>query len=138
LIGIGGDALEGCYYSNHFAVDNPDPKLQEFLHKYQAKFGQDPNAIAGLAYDAANVLFGALERLNEQDPTVFKGLSASKAGSPDRRAATKKLRDLIATTTGYAGVTGTITLDENRNATKPAVVLEIKGGKKVYNTTIVP
>ena len=54
------------------------------------------------------------------------------------RAAEKKLRDLIATTTNFAGVTGNITLDENRNATKPAVVLEIKGGKKDYSTTIAP
>jgi branched-chain amino acid transport system substrate-binding protein len=138
LIGIGGEALEGSYYSNHFAVDNPDPKLQEFLTKYKAKYSMEPNAIGGLAYDAANVLFGALERLNEQDPEAFKALSSSKAGSADRKVAEKKLRDLIATTTNYAGVTGTITLDEKRNATKPAVVLEIKGGKKVYNTTINP
>ena len=138
LIGIGGPALEGCFYSNHFAADNPDPRLQDFLGRYKAKFGQEPNAIGGLAYDAANVLFQALTRLHEQDPNMFKALSSSKAGSPDRKAATKKLRDLIATTTEYPGVTGMITLDENRNATKPAVVLEIKGGKKVYNTTIQP
>lgn len=138
LIQIGGEALEGCFYSNHFANDNPDPKLQEWLQRYRTKFGQDPNAIGGLAYDAANVLFMALEKLHEQDPTTFAGLSSSKAGSADRRAATKKLRDLIATTTNYPGITGNITLDENRNATKPAVVIEIKGGKKVYRTTINP
>jgi branched-chain amino acid transport system substrate-binding protein len=139
LIGIGGEALEGCYYSNHFAADNPEPRLQEFLKKYRAKHdNQDPNAIVGLAYDAANVLFGSMEKLYEQDPAAFKGLSSAKAGTPSRQAATKKLRDLIAGTTNYAGVTGIITLDANRNATKPAVVLEIKGGKKVYNTTINP
>jgi len=139
LIGIGGDALEGCYYSNHFAVDNPDPRLQGFLKKHRAKYdNQDPNAIVGLAYDAANVLFGAMETLSKQDPEAFKGLSSSKAGSEARKAATKKIRDLIAATKDYAGVTGVITLDENRNATKPAMVLEIKGGKKVYNTTINP
>ena len=58
LIEIGGDALNGAYYSNHFAVDNPDPTLQEFLKNFRAKFGKDPDAIGGLAYDAANVLFG--------------------------------------------------------------------------------
>lgn len=138
LIGIGGPALEGCFYSNHFAADNPDPTLQDFIKRFKAKFGAEPNAISGLAYDAANVLFAAMEKLNEQDPTTFAGLASSKAASPERKAATKKVRDLIATTTNYPGVTGTITLDENRNATKPAMVIEIKGGKKVYRTTINP
>ncbi len=138
LIQIGGEALEGCYYSNHFAVDNPDPNLQDFLQRYRAKFGQDPNAIGGLAYDAATVLFRCLERIATEDPGTFGALAASKAGTPARREATKKLRDLIAATKDYAGVTGTITLDQDRNATKPAVVRPIKGGKKVYNTTIHP
>ena len=139
LIGIGGEALEGCYYSNHFAADNPDSLLQEFLKVYHAKHeNKDPNAIVGLAYDAAKVLFMSMEKLYADDPATFKGLSSANAGKPARKAATAKLRDLIAATKNYRGVTGTITLDENRNATKPAVVLEIKGGKKVYTTTINP
>ena len=138
LIEIGGDALNGAYYSNHFAVDNPDPKLQEFLKNYRDKFGKDPDAIGGLAYDAANVLFGCLERLAAEDPAGFKALAASKAGTPERKAAQEKVAGMIAATSGYAGVTGIITLDANRNASKPAVVLEIKGGKKVFNTSINP
>jgi branched-chain amino acid transport system substrate-binding protein len=138
LIAIGGDALNGCYYSNHWELDYPDPKLQEFVKRYHDKFKTDPDAIGGLAYDAANVLFGALDRLATQQPEVFKNLNSSKAGSADRKAADKALRDLIAGTTEYAGVTGTISLDQNRNATKPAVVIEIKDGKKIYNTSIKP
>jgi branched-chain amino acid transport system substrate-binding protein len=138
LIQIGGDALNGCYYSNHFAVDNPDPRLQDFIKLYKAKFGSDPDAIGGLAYDAATVLFQSLQKLAEQDPAVFKGLSSSHAGSADRKTAEQKLRDIIATTTNFPGVTGNITLDEHRNASKPAVVLAIKGGKKIYNTTVNP
>ncbi|HYM80477.1 MAG TPA: ABC transporter substrate-binding protein [Candidatus Limnocylindria bacterium] len=137
LIQIGGEALNGCYYVNHWALDQPDPKLQEFLTKYRTAHKSDPDAIGGLAYDAANVLFASLERLAEQDPESFKGLS-SKAGTEARRAATKKLRDLIATTTNYPGATGVITLDENRNASKPAVVIGIEGGKKVYKASISP
>jgi len=138
LIEIGGDALNGAYYSNHFAVDNPDPKLQEFLKNYRAKFGKDPDAIGGLAYDAANVLFHCLEQLATEDEALFQALSASKAGTPERKEAQKKLAALIASTRDYPGVTGMITLDASRNATKPAVVLEIKGGKKVFNTSINP
>ena len=138
LIEIGGDALNGAYYSNHFAVDNPDPRLQEFLKNFRAKFGKDPDAIGGLAYDAANVLFGCLEKLAAEDANAFKALAASKANTPERKVAQSKLAEMIAATSGYPGVTGIITLDASRNASKPAVVLEIKGGKKVYSTTIAP
>jgi len=138
LIAIGGDALNGCYYSNHWALDAPNPRLQEFLAKYRAKFNGDPDAIGGLAYDAANVLFQSLDKLAEQDPETFKGLSSARAGTELRKAAEKKLRDLIATTTSFQGVTGTITLDEHCNATKPAVVIEIRGGKKLFNPSFNP
>jgi branched-chain amino acid transport system substrate-binding protein len=138
LLAIGGEALNGSYYSNHFAVDNPEPRLQDFLAKFKAKFGKEPDAIAGLAYDAADVLFTCMEKMASEDPKTFAGLSSAKAGTAERKAACAKLRDLIAATQGYPGVTGNITLDAHRNATKPAVVLEIKGGKKVYNTTINP
>ena len=138
LIAIGGDALNGCYYSNHWALDAPNPLLQEFLAKYRAKYNSDPDAIGGLAYDAANVLFQALDKIAEQDPDTFKGLSSAKAGTELRKAAEKKLRDLIATTTSFQGVTGTITLDEHRNASKPAVVIEIREGKKLYNSSFNP
>ncbi|HEV2106203.1 MAG TPA: ABC transporter substrate-binding protein [Candidatus Eisenbacteria bacterium] len=138
LLQIGGEAMNGAYYSNHFAVDNPDPRLQAFLKRFRAKYGKDPDAIGGLAYDAANVLFGCLQKFSQTDPKGFLALGSSQAGSAARKAAEATLRDLIAATATYPGVTGTITLDKDRNASKPAVVLEIKGGKKVYNTTINP
>jgi branched-chain amino acid transport system substrate-binding protein len=138
LIEIGGDALNGAYYSNHWALDQPLPRLQEFLTKYRAKFNGDPDAIGGLAYDAANVLFQSLGQLATQDPASFKALGSSKAGTPERKAAEQKLRDLIAATRNYDGVTGTITLDQNRNASKPAVIIAIEGGKKTFNSTFTP
>jgi branched-chain amino acid transport system substrate-binding protein len=138
LLEIGGESLNGSYYTNHWALDMPNPKLQAFLKTFREKNGGDPDAIAGLAYDAANVLFGCLRKIATDDPNLFKGFASSKAGSPERKAAETKLRELIAATRGYDGVTGTITLDENRNASKPLVVLEIKGGKKVFNTSINP
>ena len=138
LIEIGGEALHGAYYSNHWALDQPLPRLQEFLTKYRAKFSGDPDAIGGLAYDAANVLFQSLETLATQDPATFKGLGSSKAGTPLRKSAEQKLRDLIAGTKNYDGVTGTITLDQNRNASKPAVIIAIEGGKKNFNSTFTP
>jgi branched-chain amino acid transport system substrate-binding protein len=138
LIEIGGEALNGAYYSNHWALDQPLPRLQEFLTKYRAKFNGDPDAIGGLAYDAANVLFQSLGQLATQDPASFKALGSSKAGTPGRKAAEQKLRDLIAATRNYDGVTGIITLDQNRNASKPAVIIAIEGGKKTFNSTFTP
>ncbi len=138
LISIGGEALNGSYYSNHFAVDNPDPRLQEWLKAFKAKFGKEPDAIAGLAYDAAMVLFTHLETMHRENDALFQALGSAKTGSPERAEALKRLRDLIASTNGYPGVTGNITLDAMRNATKSAVVIEIKGGQKVYNTTVNP
>jgi branched-chain amino acid transport system substrate-binding protein len=139
LLEIGGDAMNGSYYTNHWALDMPNPNLQSFLKEFRDKNnGSDPDAIAGLAYDAANVLFGCLKKMAEDDPATFKALGSSKAGSTERKTAEAKLRDMIAATKDYAGVTGSITLDANRNASKPLVVLEIKGGKKVFNTSINP
>jgi len=139
LLEIGGESLNGSYYTNHWALDMPNPKLQAFLKTFREKNGgSDPDAIAGLAYDAANVLFACLKQIATDDPGMFKAFGSTKAGTPERKAAEAKLRELIAATKGYEGVTGTITLDENRNASKPLVVLEIKGGKKVFNTSINP
>ena len=138
LIEIGGEAMNGCYYANHWSLDQQSPRLQAFLTAYRAKLGGDPDAIGGLAYDAATVLFQSMEKLATDDPASFKALGSSKAGTPERTAATKKLRDLIAATANYDGATGLITLDENRNPKKPIVVIAVKGGKKVFETSIAP
>lgn len=138
LLEIGGDAMNNTFYTNHWSLDAQDPNLQAFLASYRAAFKSDPDAIAGLAYDAARVLFAAMEKLAASDPAAFKGLGSSKAGSPERAAALQKLRDGIAATASYPGVTGTITLDANRNASKPIVVIEVKDGKKTFNSSMNP
>ena len=70
-------------------------------------------------------------------PVVREGAvfdAMKRAPSPSGPA----LRDAIAATKDYPGVTGIITIDQNHDALKPAVVLEVKGGKSVYATTIAP
>jgi branched-chain amino acid transport system substrate-binding protein len=138
LLEIGGEAMDGCYYANHWSLDQPSPRLQAFLAAYRQKFKSDPDAIGGLAYDAATVLFHCMEKLAAEDPATFAGLGSSQAGTPARRAATRKLRDLIAATADYEGATGAITLDENRNPKKPIVMIAVKDGKKVFETSIAP
>jgi branched-chain amino acid transport system substrate-binding protein len=118
LTEIGGKAIEGSYLSNHYSVDDPSPAIQKFVGDYKARFGATPDALAALGYDAAKVLADAFKR----------------AGTTDG----PKVRDAIAATKGFVGVTGSITIDEKRNAVKPAVVLKVVDGKFQYVETIAP
>jgi branched-chain amino acid transport system substrate-binding protein len=116
---LGGDALNGNYISNHYSVDDPTPVIQDFVKRYKAKYnGIAPDAIAALGYDATMVMADAIKR----------------AGGTECVA----LRDAIAQTANYKGITGVITLNSERNAVKPAVVLELKDKKFVYKETINP
>jgi branched-chain amino acid transport system substrate-binding protein len=112
------EALEGCFFSTHFAPDQDSPQAKEFVQKYEAKFKAKPDAMAALGYDSAVVLADAIKR------------AASVEGP--------KIRDALATTKDFQGVTGKMTLDADRNARKPAVIIQIKGGKFVYKETINP
>ncbi len=118
LIEIGGSDINGSYFSNHYSQDDPSPAIQKFVADYKTRFGEVPDALAGLAYDSAQVLFDAMRRANSTEPA--------------------KVRDAIAATKDFDGVTGKITLDAARNAVKPAVVLQVKDGKLVYVETINP
>jgi branched-chain amino acid transport system substrate-binding protein len=116
---LGGEALNGNYISNHYSVDDPSPVIQDFVKRYKAKYnGVAPDALAALAYDAMMVLADSIKR----------------AGGTE----SEKLRDAIAATKDLKGITGIITLDKDRNAVKPAVVLELRDKKFVYKETIQP
>jgi branched-chain amino acid transport system substrate-binding protein len=118
LIEVGGKAMEGCFFSNHFSNEDQSPAIQKFVKNYETKHGAKPDAMAALGYDSANILFDAIKRANSVDGAA--------------------LRTAIATTKDYPGITGSITLDAERNASKPAVILAVKNGKVVYTETITP
>ncbi len=122
-----GGALEGCYYTNHSSMDSPDPGIQAFVTKYKATYGDKPGALAALAYDAVGVFASAMKQVGKPADGDFSSA-----------AFRSKLRDAIAQTKDYKGVTGTITLDQDRNAVKPAVVLQIKGDKTIFVTSVNP
>jgi len=117
---LGGAALQNTYISNHYSAENPAPEIQNFVRAYKAKFSAEPDSLAALAYDAAKVLADAIKR----------------AGGTD----SAKLKDAINATRNFPGVTGTITLDANRNAVKPAVVLALdaQNAKFTFKETIAP
>jgi branched-chain amino acid transport system substrate-binding protein len=115
----GAEALAGTYYSTHFSPENSDPAVQKFVTAYRAKFnGETPDAMAALGYDSAMVLADAIRR----------------AGGTEGKA----LRDALAATRDYAGVTGATTLDARRDASKPAVIITVKDGRFQYVETIAP
>jgi len=119
LFELGGEALNGSYMVNHYSTDDPSPAIQKFVNAYKAKYGGVvPDAIAALAYDAMNVLADAIRR----------------AGTTE----SAKLRDAIAATNGFTGVTGSISINSSRDAVKPAVVFELRDRKLVYKETIQP
>jgi branched-chain amino acid transport system substrate-binding protein len=120
LLEIGGEALNGCYYSTHFSPENQDPVVQAFVKKFKARWGanENPDAFAALGYDAAYVLVDAIKR----------------AGSTDG----PKLRDALAATKNFTGVTGVTNIDANRDASKPAAIIAIKKGKLEFLKTVAP
>jgi branched-chain amino acid transport system substrate-binding protein len=123
LYDIGREALDGCYFSNHYAADDPNPVIQgrikHFVDNYQKAYGSVPDSLAAQAYDAAGMLIDAMKR-------------ATEISGP-------AIRDALAKTKDYPAVTGDITMDANRNPVKSAVVVKIgPGGKFQYVTRIAP
>lgn len=113
-----GDAIDGCYYSNHYAPDQPTEAIQTFVSKYKKEFDAVPDGLAALGYDAANILFDAMSR-------------AKSLKGDDLRAA-------IAATKDFKAVTGTITINEKRDAVKPAVIVGRKDGKWAFRAAVEP
>ncbi len=109
LFQLGGDALDGAYITSHYSADDPTQMIRDFTSAYKKRYGNPPDQTAARAYDAMKVLADALKR----------------AGASDRA----KLRDAIAQTSKFSGVTGTITINAERNASKPTVIFKLQGGK---------
>jgi branched-chain amino acid transport system substrate-binding protein len=100
-------ALNGAYFCGHYSSQSDDPELVAFVENYTQKYGEEPNMFAALGYDAANMLYAAIE----------------KAGSTDSAAIIEQLKNLE-----YEGITGSMTFDENRNPIKSAAIHNINDG----------
>jgi branched-chain amino acid transport system substrate-binding protein len=120
LFEIGGAAVEGNYLSTHYSPDaNGTDVSKKFVADYKARWnGKTPDALAACGFDSALVLADAIKRAGSTDP--------------------QKLRDAIAATKELPAVTSQITLNENRDAKKSAVILQIKNGKYQYLETVQP
>ena len=120
LTEIGGESILGSYFSNHYSTEDSNPVVQNFVNKYKAKFdGEIPSGLAAMGYDAAIVTFDAMKRSSEITP--------------------EKIREALSQTKNFQGVTGIITINEQRNAVKPAVVLKVTGKNSyTYVSTVNP
>ncbi len=119
LYEIGGQALAGDFFSTHFSAEDPDPQVQRFVADYRRLFGSTPDSFAATAYDAARIMLGAIARA----PTL------------ERRA----IRDALASTKDFPGVTGMVNFNAQRNAVKSVVVVRIgENGKQSVESHVAP
>jgi len=108
LIKLSEGAVEGAYFANHYAADIATPVAKKFITAYQQKYGNTPDDVAALTYDAFGLLFEAMR----------------KATAPDRQA----LRDSMGAVSGYTGVTGDIRFTPGSgDPVKSAVIMQVKG-----------
>ena len=118
VIQIGGKSVDGCYFSDHYFVGEPRPAGKRFVAEINKRSGKNPDANSALGYDALYVLANAIKR----------------AGSLDRKA----IRDQIAATKNYQGVSGVITMGPDRDPIKPVAMIKIDGGTTHFAGWIQP
>ena len=119
LYEIGGKDINGSYFSNHFTTESTEPVVVDFLKRFKEKYnGETADGLAALGYDAGRILIAAIERAGEAKPEL--------------------IRAEIAKTKDFIGVTGKITIDVQRNALKPAMIVKVDGNVNRYVTTVAP
>jgi len=119
LLEIGGEALNGCYYSTHFSAEDTSPHAANFVQRYRARWnGETPGAFAALGYDSVHVLAEAIRR----------------AGTTDGPA----VRDALAGIKDFPGATGSTTINAQRDATKPAAIIAIREGRLGFLSSVAP
>jgi len=118
LLETPGVTIAGSYYTSHYSVLDENHTVPYFADMYRTRNGEFPDATAALAYDAAMVLFKAIEKAKSLDPV--------------------RIREEIAGIRDFLGVTGNISFDKERNTQKPAVILQVKEGKSAWVETMHP
>jgi branched-chain amino acid transport system substrate-binding protein len=118
LTAIAGDSINGSYFSNHYTLENPNPEVQKFISVFEKRFGVKPDSQAALGYDAARIIFDAIRRAKSIE--------------------NQKIRNALSETKDFKGITGTISINQNRDAVKPAVVLQVKKNNFSFVETVGP
>ena len=118
LYEIAKEAINGNYFSNHYTTESTDPKTVAFVKKFKERYKEDADVMAALAYDSVYVLAEAIK--NTKEPTSLN------------------IRDELAKIKDFAGVTGKMSMDENRDAVKSAVIVQVQGNDYKFITTVNP
>lgn len=118
FLSAGGESVNNTYFASHFSAGEPSEKTAAFVKSYLEANGGNPLATAALGYDSVNFLADGIRRAGGTDPAA--------------------LQAALAATSGFEGVTGTITLDAQRNPAKPAIVVRVSGGGFHYLETVAP
>jgi branched-chain amino acid transport system substrate-binding protein len=106
----GKEALNNVYYTTHYS--SKDPNVVKFINAYKEKYGKEPDAFGALGYDLGYFLADGLKR----------------AGEADR----EKLKDALASTKNFTGITGTFSMDKNHNPIKSVTIIEMKNGEATF------
>ncbi len=118
LVEIAGKAAEGACFPVHFSVDSTEARSRRFVERFTARFQKAPTGVSALGYDAVMLIADAIGR----------------AGSAESRA----IRDALAATKDFDGVTGMITIDAHRDARKPAAIIRVQDGRFRFVETVAP
>ena len=108
-------ALDGAYFITHYSPAIPDPAAIAWAERYQSAFAIEPDTLAVLGYDAANMLAAAIQRSQSLAP-----LQVARALETMR----------------YQGAVGRWRFDEQHNPLKEAVVLQIEDGHTRFVKTV--
>lgn len=117
LAEIGGpQALNNTYFTNFYSVEDKNPASNAFVEAYKQEYGQIPDSMAAMGYDAAKLLVDAIQRANSTDPN--------------------KIREALAATQNFKSVSGDMNLNGTHDAVRGVVIIEMKDGQQVYRETI--
>lgn len=114
----GAQALNNCFFSNHYSPDDNSPAVKTFVESYKKEYNQTPDAFAALAYDATMMVIEAIKKANSSDPV--------------------KIKDELAKTKEYKAVSGLISMNETHDPVKSAVIIEMKDGKQTFREKVNP
>ena len=118
IFDYGLDAVNGSYLTDHWYYDLDRSKSREFARKFEDKYNTEPSAGAALTYDAINILLNAIEQAESLDSEI--------------------IREFLAATKNFNGITGDISFDENRDPIKPAVILKLENNERIFIKSIEP
>mgnify|MGYP001167521728 CR=1 FL=1 len=108
LVTIGGDAVEGTYFTAGFFSGDPSPKLQDFIEKYKERYNTTPDMFAAHGYDAARMVIEVIKKYGAEPEQIREGLASIK---------------------DFAGVTGSITIDEEGDTIRDVLILKVEEGE---------